>query len=316
LIKNARLETVIEVYRLDAGAGGQVQISELDEYFSDHAGLMNDIPILRRLSQLRSYDVYTLRAQLRRLGVPVTSWERLRLSDAKKLELVQFMQEFTRPLLQKVYGGETGAIAEFDELLQLFSHPNKEEALKNLRLLADHLQVDLNEIPTFLEDYGDVFLSMAYFRAIYASVLPVLVQFQSWSKEAMESFLLREDKDFQRSCKSMLATLGNVAEAIAAAFADFDRTAKGFWDDISMTSFHRLKEAVTRQHTTVAGLLCGLYVKTNAWESRFRDKRTQPIKAAEFIRTEMIPGLKSMREGLRPPKPPKGPPPQLVVIER
>jgi hypothetical protein len=300
LIKNARLETMLEVYRLEKGGGGHVQISEVGEYFSDHTGLMKDIPILRQLSTLRSYDVFTLRAQLRRLGVPVTSWERLRLSDARKFELLEFMQEFTRPLMQKVYGGETKAIAEFVDLVRLFSQPNNEEALRNLRMLADHLEVGLKDIPGFIEDYGDVFLSMAYFRAIFGAVLPVLVDFKSWTREIMQSYALRDDEHFQRSCEGMLDTLGNLAHAIASSFAEFERSAKVFWDDITMASFHSLRSGVTRQHTTVGGLLCGLFVKTNAWRARFAGKRAQPTIGAEFIRTEMIPGLQTMRESLRP----------------
>ncbi|MBM3535552.1 MAG: hypothetical protein FJX60_21270 [Alphaproteobacteria bacterium] len=180
LSKNARLETVVEMYRTEDGGGGRVKIGDLGKYFSNREALMQDLVILRKLEVLRSFDVYTLRAELRRVGISVASSEKLQLSETKKAQLVDFMREFTRPLLQRVYGGQTSAITDFDQLIAMFSQPNKEEALRNLRLLADHLQVSLKEIPSFLEEYGDVFLSMAYFRSVFSTVLPIVTDLQSW----------------------------------------------------------------------------------------------------------------------------------------
>lgn len=301
LTKNARLETVVEMFRMDDGAGGQIPISELGKYFSDRDALMRDMAVLQKLSVLRSFDVYTLRAQLRRLGVAVTSSERLCLSEAKKSQLVGFMKEFTRPLLQRVYGGQTNAISDFEQLIGMFSQPNKDEALRNLKLLASHLQVSLKEIPSFLEEYGDVFLSMAYFRSIFGSVLPLVTDLQSWSREIAKGYQFKDDKAFQRACDGMTENLGRVAGSITTIFDGFDKTAKSFWDEISMVSFNTLRLAVSQQHTTMGALLCGLYVKTNAWDRQFnRGSRAAPQKCADYILSEMIPGLKSMRDSLKP----------------
>lgn len=300
LTKNARLETVVEMFRTDEGVGGQIPISELGKYFSDQEALMQDLVILQKLSVLRSFDVYTLRAQLRRLGIAVTSSEKLRLSESKKAQLVGFMKEFTRPLLQRVYGGQTNAISDFEQLIGMFSQPNKDEALRNLKLLASHLQVSLREIPSFLEEYGDVFLSMAYFRSIFGTVLPIVTDLQSWSREIAKGYQFKEDKAFQRACDGMTENLGRVAGSVTTIFDGFDKTAKGFWDEISMVSFNSLRQAVSQQHTTMGALLCGLYVKTNAWDRQFnRGRRAAPQKCADYILSEMIPGLKSMRESLK-----------------
>lgn len=300
LIKNARLETVVEMFRTDEGAGGQIPINELGKYFSDREALMQDMAILQKLSILRSFDVYTLRAELRRLGIAVTSSERLRLSESKKAQLVGFMKEFTRPLLQRVYGGQTGAVSDFEQLIGLFSQPNKEEALRNLKLLASHLQVSLGEIPNFLEEYGDVFLSMAYFRSIFGTVLPLVTDLRSWSREIAKGYQFKDDKAFQRACDGMTENLGKVAGSITTIFDGFDKTAKSFWDEISMVSFNSLRLAVSQQHTTMGALLCGLYVKTDAWDQQFnRGRRAAPQKCADYILSEMIPGLKSMQESLK-----------------
>lgn len=301
LTKNVRLETVVEMFRTEDGAGGLVQISDLGKYFSDHEALMQDMEILQKLAILRSFDVYTLRAHLRRLGVAVTSSEKLQLSEAKRSQLIDFMREFTRPLLQKVYGGQTNAITDFEQLVGMFSQPNKEEALRNLRLLAGHLQVSLKEIPSFLEEYGDVFLSMAYFRSIFSTVLPIATDLQSWSRELAKGYQFKDDRAFRRSCEGMVENLSNVAGSVTAIFDGFDKTAKSFWDELTMVSFNSLRLAITRQHTTMGALLCGLYVKTSAWDRQFnRGRRAAPQKCADYILSEMIPGLRSMRESLKP----------------
>jgi len=301
LIKNARLETVVEMYRTEDGAGGQIQIGELGKYFSDHNALQGDLAILRKLAVLRSFDVYTLRAELRRLGIVVSSSEKLQLSETKKAQLIAFMRDFTRPLLQRVYGGQPNAITDFEQLVGMFSQPNKDEALRNLKLLASHLQVSLKEIPSFLEEYGDVFLSMAYFRSIFGTVLPIVADFQSWSREIAKGYQFKDDKAFKRACDGMIETLGKVANSVTTIFDGFDKTAKSFWDEISMTSFNSLRLAVSQQHTIMGALLCGLYVKTNAWDRQFnRGSRAAPQKCADYILAEMIPGLKSMRETVKP----------------
>jgi hypothetical protein len=51
----------------------------------------------------------------------------------------------------------------------------------------------------------------------------------------------------------------------------------------------------------VTAILCGLYVKTNAWDRQFnRGRRAAPQKCAEYIQSEMIPGLRSIQESLMP----------------
>src|SRR5215468_4798515 len=72
MMKNARLDSVIQVYSVDKRTHGQIPIHELGKYFDDRESLLKDIPILKKLAQLHSFDVYTLRIQLRRLGIPVT----------------------------------------------------------------------------------------------------------------------------------------------------------------------------------------------------------------------------------------------------
>ncbi len=313
LTKNARLETVVEIYNLDKGASGQVGVEELHKYFDDRGNIHNDLRVLRKLASLNSFDVYTLRVQLRRFGISVTSQNELQLSEAKKQELVQFMRSFTGPLIQKVYGGMDAQVANFDQLVGLFSHPDRGEALRNLQVLADRLQVGLTDIPNFLEEYGDVFLSMAYFRSVFASIRPQLTGFTDWAKASAGSHQLRSDAGFQRTCEGMLSTLDRISKAVLAILDGFDATAKTFWNDITKDSFGKLRETVTRQHALIGGMLCGLYVKLRIWGETFLGKRIKPEKSAAFIISDMIPGLETITSLREPRAKPAFQAPLLVV---
>jgi hypothetical protein len=291
LTKNARLETVVEIYKLDKEGSGQVTVDELHKYFDGKSYALDDLIVLRKLAALNSFDVYSLRIQLRRLNIPVTSQDELKLSEAKKRELVDFMRSFTRPLIQRVYGSGEQRIADFDALVQLFSHPDRGEALRNLQLLANSMQVGLMEIPSFLEEYGDVFLSMAYYRSVFSGIEPGLELLSSWSDEVSQSFRMRSDASFQRKRGAMLEMLQRIGQAIRAILIGFEAMAKRFWDNLGMGTFKALRETVSRQHELIGGLLCGLEVKLRTWRGLFLGRRTSPETGAAFMLSELVPGL-------------------------
>ncbi|MEK9672265.1 MAG: hypothetical protein VW268_07145 [Rhodospirillaceae bacterium] len=90
LIKNARLESMVEIFA-DKGAGsGQVEIDALPAEFGWAEGLRHpDMVMMHKLGDLPSYDVYALRISLRDLGIEVNNIDYLKLSDAKPAELTE-----------------------------------------------------------------------------------------------------------------------------------------------------------------------------------------------------------------------------------
>jgi hypothetical protein len=300
MMKNARLDSVIQVYTVDKRTHGQIPIHELGKYFDDRESLLKDIPILKKVSQLHSFDVYTLRIELRRLGISVTEQGELQLSDSRRQDLLHFMREFTRPLIQNVFGGEGATITDFEQLVGMFSQPDKGEALRNLKILADRLQVGLTEIPNFLEEYGDIALSMAYFRGIFAELLPRLRDFSQWAKATAESYRFKQDVKFQEKYAGMVELLEESSKAVSAILASFDDTAKSFWGDIRMESFKAMRNLITDQHVVIGAWLCGLYVTNAAWQQQFAGKRANPDKCAEFIQAEIIPGLSAAKRATLP----------------
>ena len=103
LIKNVRLESVIELFEDKDTGSGQIDIEGLPQEFSwSMADPPADMVMMRKIGALPSYDVYSLRISLRELEIEVNDHETLRLSDSMNKELTSYMTDFTRPLIQEI----------------------------------------------------------------------------------------------------------------------------------------------------------------------------------------------------------------------
>lgn len=294
LVKNNRLETMVEMFKDDGVGSGQVTLSDLPDYFEDGETdpFKEDLVKLSTLARAPSFDVYSARIAMRSLGIEVHNSEYLSLSSKKRAELAERMRTFTRPLLLNVYAGEEVQVSDDADVSSLLRNPDKKEAFKRLSKLADTLRVDVNEIPRFIEDYGDVFLSLAYFQDILDGVVPIMDQFLDWAEELLSAWHLRDDRARARMIKRVIAELSDISGSITGRFESFDRKTQNFWDDISAERFHEVRKLITSHHTTVGGVLCGLTLKMDHWKRRFPDSDTGgPQQRIEFIFSEIIPGL-------------------------
>ena len=59
----------------------------------------------------------------------------------------------------------------------MFKNPDRRQAMENLKKYASTLNVALPEIPRFLKDYGDIFLSLAYFKNFLNQIAPYVTAF-------------------------------------------------------------------------------------------------------------------------------------------
>ena len=132
LIKNSRLETVVELFRHEEGASGQVLVNDIWGVLGvdpDDEKIAQDRRMLQSLGGLYSFDIYTLRKMLRAFGIEISDNEALKLSPEKAAELGEYMSEFTRPLLVQVFGGVDSEINDLEQLLDMFRAPDKGNAL-------------------------------------------------------------------------------------------------------------------------------------------------------------------------------------------
>jgi hypothetical protein len=293
LVKNARLESAVEVFHgPDTGSGRWYDPNQLNQVFDwPQDPVHPDLTIIKALIGLHSYDVFSLRIELRRLNIRVDDHSELRLSEEKSRELTTYMAEFTRPLIQQIYGNTNTEIADVNDLIAMFSNPDKKEALKNLRLMADKLSVRMEDVPTFLEDYGDIFLSLAYFKEELDEIIPSISDLITVMRELKLNHQWRQEKHFLSTCDNMETSFTDIISSITARFENFDQHSQSLWDNITAESFRRVKELIIGHHTTVGGVLCGLKVKMDPWNEKFGRGQGGPIQRSDFIMTELKEGI-------------------------
>jgi hypothetical protein len=298
MIKNTHLESVIEMFDGKDTGSGQVKIEALGMVFDSVP--YADLNTLNKLARLNSYDVYSLRILLRKQGVDVDAGE-LRLSDTKQKQLTNHMRSFTRPLINFIYGDDR-KIDNFADAIALLSHPDVKMARQKLISLSDRLGIPLEQVPKFLEDYGDIFLSISYFRDCMGSVAPTLKGFHTSVDEICENRLLQQDRNLMDTCLRVRGVFVDLSQSINQRFRAFEIGSKSIWDEIDAARFHKFRELVQNNQTMMGGVLCGMSLKMQAWNEQFPDERFGgPMKRAEFIMNEMQQGLdKYRRPGVRP----------------
>ncbi|WP_452011450.1 hypothetical protein [Azospirillum largimobile] len=291
LIKNVRLETVAELFNDAQTGSGQIGINQLPKCFGiDDPEFRRDLRKIAQIAEAASFDVYSLRLELRRLNIDVDDSDALRLSQAKRAELTSYMRIFTRPLIEHVYGIQCSEIASMDELIRLFAQPDVEEARRRLQMTADRLDIPLQEIPAFLEEYADIFLSLAYFKRCLDDIVPDVQGFLGWMAELYQVSEVRRDTRQGRMLDEIGHDLTDIATSITGRFESFDNRSRDFWRDINPQSFRSIRDLIVTHHLTIGGVLCGLAVKMNLWKHRFA-RGGGPVRRLEFIRSEILPGL-------------------------
>jgi len=198
--------------------------------------------------------------------------------------------------LQQIYGGGDSEIEDMDQLLAMFKSPDKGEAIKNLRMIADKLGIGLAEVPMFLEEYGDVFLSLAYYKNALDGIIPRVTAFLDELEEINGNFQVRQMPRFEETCDNLQMRFNDITASLTGRFESFDRNSKTLWDDINAATFHAMKEMIEAHYVTIGGVLCGLMVKMDSWDEKFSNGRGGPISKADFIMSEIRMGMNYIYE--------------------
>ena len=298
LIKNAKLDSVVEIFTDLQTGSGQLGIEDLPlEFGWDTYGPPQDMVVLRKLALLPSYDVYSLRLTLREHGIEVNSVDALKLSPQKSQELGEYMKTFTRPLISQIYGDADVEIQDFSDVIRLFRDPDVKKALEKLKVMAAKLEIKPEQIPRFMEDYGDIFLSLSYYRSCLDDIEPTITEFIGSLSMIRTNYQFKSDKNLMNTIDMMEAVFNNLLVNLTGRFETFDRSTKYMWDKISAERFRSVEKLITNYHVTFGGVLCALAVKMAAWARLFPDKDTGgPGRRAEFIMSEMRQGIEKMQK--------------------
>ncbi|MSO93285.1 MAG: hypothetical protein EXQ86_07790 [Rhodospirillales bacterium] len=298
LIKNLRLRSVVELFSGRETGSGQMEIEDVPLEFSwFSADAHPDLGILRKVGNLPSFDVYSLRISLRQLGIPVNDHTHLRLSEAKSKELAGYMTKFTRPLIVSIYGDEGVTIENFDDVLKLFKSPDREKALERLKRMAEKLKIAPGDVPKFLEDYGDIFLSLSFYRECLDSISKIISEFLETLIVLRTNYAFKNNALLMQTTDVVESTMNELLASLTGRFEAFDRQSRNMWDEISAERFRKVESLIRGFHTTIGGVLCGLAVKMEAWHRIFPSASAgSPSKRAEFILSEMRYGFGDLRK--------------------
>ena len=290
-IKNVRLETRVELFREKGGGSGQISIDEIPAFFGGGSeSLDRDIALLKKLAKQPSFDPYSMRMGLRRAGVNVLDVAALQLSPAKKAELLPLMQKITRPLVAYLYGGKMTDADNIEELIKLVARPDTDQILKRIRNMSDSLGVSRDRLPDVLEEFGDMFLALSYYRGYFNNALPTVNSMLDWMRDIKDTPALRNPgpKKLFAQTEGILVRVSN---SVTQRFNSFDRNTEIDWDDVTVDTFSAVQDLILKHQRSLAEVLCGLMVKMCEWENRFPNGGGAPDKRVDFVATELRPGL-------------------------
>lgn len=297
LIKNARFEGVIELFSDEKSGSGQISPDRLSEVFQFDSNNQKDLDLVKHLSQLNSYDIYTVRVALRRLGMEVGDVDSLQLSPELRTQLVPHMRTFTRPLLHAVYGKATEEPKDMGSLIGLFISPDKDVARKNLAKLSHRMRIDVAAIPKFIEDYGDVYLSLAYYQYCLDQNKPQIKSFLQAIEEMQRTASLKQAANLMATCKMLESKIHGVMHDLGNILEMFRIRTIDMWEKMSEETFRRMEAMIIGYQTSIGAALCIITVKMNAWNQQFPQKESGgPWSRADFLMTNMRPGLEMVQD--------------------
>jgi hypothetical protein len=252
LIKNSKLSSMIETFRGKDMGSGQFEVEGLATNFGwDDAEPHPDLLLMRQLAPLASFDAYSLRMTLREHNIPLKDDSVLKLSDDKTQQLNKYMTSFTRPLIDQIYGADDSGVNDFNDVLGLFRDPDIRAARSKLRIMAQSLGIGMEEIPKFLEDYGDIFLSIAYYRNCVDEIRPIAEQFLESLDEIRNNYQLKSDMGLMEACEVLENTITKLMGNMSTLLDNFTLSAGQFWETMSRTSFQQVVNSICKCNSTV-----------------------------------------------------------------
>ncbi|UUX48058.1 hypothetical protein NUH88_11570 [Nisaea acidiphila] len=292
LIKNVRMETRIELYR-EAGMGsGQVAIEELPGFIGGTDDLTeHDIPMLEQIGQMDSFDPYSLRRGLRAAGIEMNDLSPFSLSDAKKRELRPHMRNLTRPLVQYVFGANEVELNNPEAIREVIGNAEGIAVRMRLERLAASLKTSTDLLPDLLEDYGDIFLSLGFYKQHLIDLGPRIAALQDWIDEASRASHIGNDPVTGPALRKTVRILGVLSQSLKLRFENFENRTQIRWERVTIGTFNQVRTLISDHQATLAAVLCGLLVKIYEWESQFPGGGGSLERRVEFAMTDLRSGL-------------------------
>lgn len=288
MVKNENFESMIQLYKDDRTGSGQIA----PDGIKDRVGTISshDADMIYKVAKLNSFDVYSLRIALRQFGINVNDTKYLKLSEAKQKELEVYVRPFTNKLVRAIYGDEADTVST--DVSQLFRDADPTKAREKLKLIATKINVNLSEVPQFLEDYGDIYLSISFYRNRLKELSPLIDEFVWAMRTLAADPHFKARPEIKQTAERLSEKTVKMRTVLMERFDMFKRQSDEMWQDMNAERFGVFKNLVESNHATVGALLCKLGVKMEAWNDEFPSRHTAgATRMADFLYNEMRRGF-------------------------
>jgi hypothetical protein len=296
MVKNPLLDTMVEFFNLAGSGSGQTTVPGAAKMVGlDGNPQHPDLVMLRNVSLLPSFDVYSLRILLRANGIAIADKSALKLSESKVASLSAYMSSFTRPLVAEIFG-EDSSVGGFTDLVGMMRNCPAEQVRDRLARMAEKLGIGVGAIPNFLEDYADIFMSLSYYRQCLDQILPPIQSFLECTHDIRSNHQLRQDVHMIKTLDFVEQTINALTANVTGRLESFERSTNDMWHDLTAERFRKIEALIKSYHVSIGGVLCALSVKMNAWRRLFPTPNASgPMRRAEFIMSDMRQGIDRIR---------------------
>jgi hypothetical protein len=305
LVKNTRLETMVELHNDPVSGSLQIRPEDIPTTFPGTSKA--DQEMIAKLASLNSYDVYSLRASLKSLGIEVDA-SALALSAEMQAKLDRYSLEFTRPLILNIFGD--GGLKDIKGMQRIFHEPDVAAVQDRLKVMSQKIGIPVHELPEFLLKYRDLFLSTLYYRENFETMVPEINRFWLWLADLKTEREVAASAGAMASCRKVMGSLRFLFISTRERLTQFRSAFDSFWTDMTNESFKRLTREIEDNHVAMGAVLCGLSVKIRDWSKVFPDDRAAgPASRVHYVISQLEPGLEKLTDlendsrkkvGLRP----------------
>jgi len=288
LVKNCRLESVLELYRDDSAGRGQIDIGQAQSVFGLSSPADPDLSLLRSVALLPAFDAFSLRLLLREMGASLEQMGGLSLSPPRTQIWDNHVRKLTLPLLEYVFGRDQGENASLGQLVEMFRNPNVGLAESQLSRLANKLDIKIGALASFLEDYTDTFMAIAFYHLALADLLPLVNRFLVSVQRLSAEPRYRQNEKLRELCAETGSTFQFILKMISTRLTASERMTATLWSNELSIPHRVLQEKLREFHILLALLVAGVAAKMSAWFAAFpMDDSGRPQDRAEFLSNDI-----------------------------
>jgi hypothetical protein len=145
-----------------------------------------------------------------------------------------------------------------------------------------------------LADYGDLYMSISYYRELLQSIGPVIGQFNDSMDQICSNRQLQQNQILINNCTKVQSKFKGMTSKVLSRIKSFDQVSETIWESNEPEAFGNFGRDIRGSQTVLGGILCALTIKMQDWKTNFpHPEAGGPLKWADYI-------VNDMRQGLEP----------------